>query len=236
MLSNTGAIPYELVIQSLYDQVKPERAFFKSLLLKARVEYIRGLIMQTINKKEFTPSKKSLDIWKQDAPWAKIAIFQPVFDFAKNFDGEAMVVRLAKAAVKASLPQESPLKNWVLTYNQVFRLNGDWDETDCQENNIFLVYFHMFFGPVTRLQEPFSNMHRSRVDSPIEELMKLREDMDRLYEINDIVERMWEKAEKGSPRPDTKLASPLKVLVFLRRVRKEQERVLSEFKRDFMTR
>lgn len=62
MLSNTGAIPYELVIQSLYDQVRPERAFFKSLLLKARVEYIRGLIMQVVNKTEFTPDKTSLRI------------------------------------------------------------------------------------------------------------------------------------------------------------------------------
>jgi len=94
----------------------------------------------------------------------------------------------------------------------------------------------MFFGPVTRLQEPFSSMHSSRVDSPIAELMELRSEMDRLFEMNQIVERMWLKAEKGSPKPDTKLASPLKVLVFLRKVRKEQERILNEFKKDFMTR
>jgi len=121
-----------------------------------------------------------------------------------------MVVDLAKEMADFALSR--PLGAHVCTYNQVFKLSGDWDERDCLENDIYMIYFRSILTRVNRMGSRFLDFdHAAWIDSTLDDLMDLRSAMDRLFELRALVDRAKAKVSNEAPAAQ-KLGSPLKVL------------------------
>lgn len=93
----------------------------------------------------------------------------------------------------------------------MFKTTGDWDSDDILENEIYMVFFTNILRRVDRMGQKFLNLRSNWVDLAVSEHMKMREDMDRLFELRELVQRTNEKV-LGVAKPVPKLGSPLKVL------------------------